>query len=327
MLIQPVDLTLSHVGLGSLNEFAAMAIFGDVLCRRLTDGTNGTVKDVTDVNGQTLYPAFYCTHLTVPADHLLDQHGLWSKVTAGVDVSSFGGMIVDARFVLGDHAQVPSDPEQWECSGLPFMRGGVLWVVDASRATQATPAVPKRDLVSKLPKSQTTPASVETFEAVQRAGTVAPDFSGTLRQSDSISYRLHFGRDLALGHAAMFATFVWIQEHAERILLAEQVSPRFPSDLLAHLLVTERESYYVTNTYGDEPIEIRIRAAITACPTDLCGAQRGLISAAMMTFVTEMYGQSTARFLFASRAKKVFAIPAAQKMLHHSAHRLLMQHG
>jgi hypothetical protein len=206
------------------------------------------------------------------------------------------------------------------------MRGGVLWVVESSRATQANPGTPKRDLVSKLPKSLTSPVSIEAFDALQRSGTVDPDFAGTLRQSEPISYRLQLGRDIALGHAAMFATFVWIQEHAERALLGGQVSPRFPSDLLDHLLVTERESYYVANTYGHESIDIRIRAAMTACPADLCGAQRGLVSAAMMTFVIEMYEQSTARFLFASRARKVFAIPAAQKALHHSVHRLLTQH-
>lgn len=326
MLRRSSELTLSHVGLGVLNEYAAMTLCGDLLSRRLTEGTTNTVFDVTDASGNHLYPGFFSTHLVVPAEHPLDQYSLWREVSVAVEAESFGGMIVDSRFVFCSSGQTLQAAGTFETAGLPYMRSGTLWVVEGSRGRQAVPAIPKRELVAKLPKLVEPPASIGKFEAVQAAGTVDQEFASQFRLPKPLRYELHSGRDIAPGHAVMFSTFVWLQEHAERELLLKHLWPPLETGLLPCLQLRERESYYIDNTYGDRAIEISARARIEPCDADASSPNaKRHIPICQVTFVIEMYEERTGRLLFASKGTKALAVPPDQKALLRSAERVLFQ--
>ena len=169
------------------------------------------------------------------------------------------------------------------------MHAGTLWVVESSRGRQAVPAVPKREAVARLPKLLEPPATIGRFEAVQLAGTVDRHFESHLQLSAPVRYELHPGRDIAAGHAIMFSTFVWLQEHGERQLL-KQVSPSIQADLLLHLQLRERESYYIDNTYGDRAVDLSVRARVDPWHEDSTTRESlPYVPMCLLTFLIEMH--------------------------------------
>jgi hypothetical protein len=74
MLIENIELSMSHVGLGALNEYALMVLFGNAHSHSLVQGVGITPDRIKDNQGLLLYPAYFMTHLKIPADSLISSY-------------------------------------------------------------------------------------------------------------------------------------------------------------------------------------------------------------------------------------------------------------
>lgn len=323
MLKETVELTLSHVDLGTLSEFAAMALFGNAISHCITRGRGRSTREITDVEGHLLYPAYYMTHLRVPPKHLLQRYQVWDNVEIGVDVRSFGGMMLDSRYILGPPGAFKEDASTWNTDAFPTMRGGTLFVVEDSRGENSRPGKPRSDHVAELPKLTTRPESSVQYNKVLSTGTLVPGFKGNLRARSPISYPLVTGRDVIPGHSMMFATYNRLMEYAERELLTNHVWPPFPLSLLDHRSILERETYYLNNAQVGETVTIDIRGEYKPCSDDLFDDRSDLIPGGQLTFALEVYAERRNSLLLASQVKKILAIPASQRGAVRDAERLI----
>lgn len=323
MSIEIVELTLSHVDLNCLTEAALMTLFGNAVSHRMVEGRTNNVHQITDRDGRTLYPGYFYTHLKVPTTRLLSEHRLWSTVAVGVDVASFGGMVVDSTYILGQPGDFGPDAEQWDLPKFPSMRAGALFVVEG-REGDPQPAIPKSDMVASMPKLAKPPDALGRFAQVEAKSLMEPN-PGALR-GPPIEYPLLTGRDIAPGHALMFATFTRLMDAGERLLLTERVWPAFPAALCNSLSILERELFYLGNCRENDVMLIDLVATLRACPPTMLAPRSDVVSAALLEETVDMYSRRSGHRIAAAKVLKVFAVPSAEKALQREASRLVAQH-
>jgi probable biosynthetic protein (TIGR04098 family) len=106
MQIENLYLTMSHVGLGDLNEYALMVLFGNAHSHRLTKGLSITPNEIAAMDGTTLYPAYFMTHLKVPLAFLISSYKLWQTVSVGDEVKHFGDTLLESNYILANQGDV-----------------------------------------------------------------------------------------------------------------------------------------------------------------------------------------------------------------------------
>ena len=163
-MIENIELTLSHVGLGCLSEYALITLFTNSLFHRLAAGKQKPSSEIVDKNGEVLYPGYYLTHLTVPPGRLLEQYRAWQTYSIGVDAQIFGGMLMESRFILGDSDEIVDDPQTWDVNNFPSMRGSSMFIVDRiGREPQVS--IPRAGSIADLPKLPSRPLQWTDFES------------------------------------------------------------------------------------------------------------------------------------------------------------------
>jgi probable biosynthetic protein (TIGR04098 family) len=327
MFVDTVELTISHVDLGTLTETTFVTLCGDAHAHRITRGTGNCIDDITDVHERRLYPGHFSTHLKVPASRPLESFRLWDRISIATEVRSYGGMILDSTYILGFENELANVADSGELEQLPTMHGGVMFMVDEGHVEEPHAAVPKTGMLADLPKSTSPPKSFDSFAQVQSQGSVDPDFAGAIRGTEPVPYQLVTGRDAAKGKALMFATFVRLMDYAERVVLEQHVRPPFARRVIDSATVIERETYYLGNCYAGDVILIDVRAGLENCPSDFHRGARQLVSAGILTVVLELYSQRCNALLLASRARKLLLIPAADKRTLKEAERVLFHYG
>ena len=324
-MIETVELTLSHVGLGDLNEFALLNLFASLQARVLTAGTGKTLSEIADKDGRGLYPAYYRTHLRVPANRPLARHQLWRPLRIGLEVRTFGRMLLESTCVAGFPEEVAEDPEQWTDS-LPILDGSNMFIVEGEDEEQQV-AVPAAGCVARLPSLTAPPESMDRFRRVRTEGSLDPGFDGPLRCEGSIPYPIVAGRDAAPGRNMVFSRFVEIMDHAEWTLLAERVRPGFPTALVACRQLLERETFYFGNCRSGEVVEAEIRGRLVVGPPEFHGPATAAISVGILSFFLELYQRGSNMLLAAARVRKLLKVPTARQSLLRDAERLLFQYG
>lgn len=327
MLIEETQLTLANVGLGTLSEYAVMVLFANAFCHRITRGTKLVgIREIQDGAGRALYPANFLTHLRVPSSRLLQDFAIWDQVAVGVDVHSFGRMLLDSLCVLGRPGEIPADRKQWQPEHLPSMRIGTLFIRD-ERRDDPDAAVPREGHLAELPALSAPPDSVTRFGEVQSLGGRLPEYDGKLTLERPIRYPIIAERDVALGHAVMFATFIQIMDLAERQFLTEHLSPPFYEELVNRRAVLERETFYLSNCFAGDVLRIDLKGKLLPPPATLQLAAAELVPAALLETVVEVHQEGRNALLCVSRVKKVLAIPRAMKTARREAERMLNRHG
>lgn len=310
MLIETVDLGLSHVGLDRLTEPALMCIFGTLELRALLQGTGNKLDDIVTKSGQTLYPAVYWTRLRVPPSQPIDKFRLLDRVGVGVNLRSVGRMILSYDAVLGQAGEVPPTPDTWLNGERASMEAGQIFVVAESEES----GVPKDGCVAALTPLPSMPASIDRFREVRHQGSIDPAFDGRLGRREPVEYDLMLSRDFAPGRAVMFAWVVGILNLVEQQYLARRVFPRFPAPLLRYLTLLERETFFMSNVRRESVIVGDVRAVLEPCPEDFHGADKTVVSRAILTTCTELYEKDTGNLVVTSKVSKLLAVPRANPM-------------
>lgn len=80
---------------------------------------------------------------------------------------------------------------------------------------------------------------------------------------ESIAYAVIPGRDVAAGHAMIFARFCHVMDFAEYIFLTDHVELSLGELHLAEYKLREREIYYFNNAYAGDTIDIAVKVRVT----------------------------------------------------------------
>jgi probable biosynthetic protein (TIGR04098 family) len=316
MLIENIELTMSHVGLGTLNEYALMVLFGNAHSHHLVQGLDITADKIKDEQGLTLYPAYFMTHLKVPSHLPLSSYKLWDKVDVGVDVVRFGDTILKSAYVLGKEGDVPEDTSKWSPEEFPYMKGCNLITVDVSElgGTNRRVSVPRQDCIASLPKISRPPEALSRARNIRTNG-FDINISKKLHSKEPFTYVVMNDQDAAPGHAMLFAKYVKIMDWAEHLLLSEQLKPGFQLEVLQNLSTLEREIYYYGNCFAGETLDVFIHGDIKECEPDFHGDALNIISAAILTFQIEIYQQKRNSLLAIAYVNKLLALPTSMQDL------------
>ena len=327
MLIENVELTMSHLGLGNLTEYALMVLFGNAHSHHLTLGVENTPDQILDHQGHVLYPAYFMTHLQVPPHVLLPSFRLWEHVQVGVDVKRFGETLLESAYILGRGDGLPEDAEQWDLENHPSVKANNLIVVDVTEGGAARKvSVPKPGCFASLPKIKRPPQAITRAKQVRSNGFDMPGFEAKITTDRPISYFVEPHRDAAPGHAMIFAKFFEVMDHAETKLLSERLQPGFQNVALNGLNVLERETYFYGNCFAGEFLDIFIRADARVCDSDFHGDSLHMISAAVFEFQIEVYQHRNNQLLAMARVKKLLALPTFAQDSLQDVKRLLTLH-
>lgn len=311
MKIERIELTMSQLGLGRLNEYALMVLFGNAHSHQLTQGLAHGPDEIKDSAGLRLYPAYFKTLLRVPPACLLESYKLWQQVEVAVDVKRFGETLLQSEYVLGRPGEIPPDPNDWPKSALIGMTGNNLLVVDVREpGTVHRVSVPKRGLIVDLPKLKRPPTAIKRAREIRSEGfqalTPAP-----LTSSQPFNYHLKALRETEPGQAMIFAMFTRIMDYAEHDLLKTIVKPGLTDKLLDHLHTLERETYYYGNCFAGEMLDVFLSGQMRLTEANFHGPALNKLSAALFTFNMEITKNPSGALLAMARVEKLLALPTA----------------
>lgn len=265
MYRETTELTYSHQDLGTLSEFGLMTLFGNLHSKALVDGLESTVEDIRDAHARHLYPAYFHTHLRIPTACSLSQFRAWREVALGVDVQRFGKCYLDSSYVIKPVAAGAVDPVDFTSGAYPTMHGNNLFIVDVSEDAEVARqlAVPESGSLAALPPIKAKPPAINRAKQVANERRIHPERGMPWTSRDSIAYRVMPGRDVAPGHAMIFARFAQVMDYAEHVMLADQMELMLTPDELAGNELVEREIFYFGNAYAGDTIDVGVKATVT----------------------------------------------------------------
>ena len=308
-----VELTMSHVGLGSLTESALMVLFGNAHSHRLVAGTGRKPDGLVDHHGNRLYPAYFATSLKIPVGNLLGSYKLWEQVDIGIDVRRFGETLLESTCILGRQGAIGPDMADWDEPPSPMMTGCNLMVVDAVDGTglaNRQVGVPRSDCLAPLPKLRSVPAAVARSKLIRAQGFRLECVGVALRTEEPIRYTVRPGADAAPGHAMVFAKFSDIMDVAEREFLTRHAQFALPAQALDHLSVLERDTYYYGNCCGGESLNIRLSGFIRLLDWTKFNESGNCILAAELNLAFEIGKVADGSLVAMARVKKLLVLPA-----------------
>lgn len=305
------ELTMSHVGLGTLNEYALLVAFGNAHSKALVAGLSITASEIVDNDNRLLYPAYFMTRITVPPDLLLHGYGLWDRLDVGVEVKRFGDTLLDSKYIV---MQENDESEPAINDLLPqrvSMQANSLFVVDASvaKTTDRQVAIPRPGCLASMDKLAKPPEAIRRAREVRNHGFAEEEGMSQFRNTCPIAYDLIPGRDSHAGHAMIFAKFSEIMDFAEFTLLTKLSKPGIPLGLYDCIHLLERETYYYGNCFGGEQLNIFVKGKFSGCAPDFHGKNLRMVSAGIFTFVVEIYQAKNNMLLSIAKVKKLIALP------------------
>ncbi len=306
-----VDLDMSHVGLGTLDEYSLMVLFGNAHSRCLTDGLEHDPGRITDAKGNILYPAYFMTHLVVPPAIPLNSFPLWSSVGIEASVRRYGDTILDSSYSAGR-----------EKGGARItMQANSLFILDPGifRSRRKQGVAPQSGAIRELEKLGAPPLAIQEVARVRTCGFEGADRSWLV--ADPYTYTLECNRDVAPGHPMIFARIPAIADLAERVFLRRLALGRISEDILQAVSLLERKTFYYDNAFAGETLTVLTRSAIWNCGESLWKDNIRLQYTFRMTCDTEIY--SGGELLALSRAEKVIVHEIRNQSLIQDTKRLL----
>jgi probable biosynthetic protein (TIGR04098 family) len=305
---ETTELTYSHQDLGALNEFGLMCLFGSMHSKALVRGLGRTVEEIQDLHGRRLYPAYFHTHLKVPEACPLSRFGAWRPARLGVEVKRFGKCYLDSSYVIKPGGEGEPMVEDFTSGAWPTMQGNNLFIVDVSEDASVARqlAVPEPSGLAPLASVSEKPVAIQGAKEVGRDRTLSVGRDLPLSARESIAYAIVPGRDVALGHAMIFARFCQVMDYAEHLFLTDQLDLRLGQAELAGYQLRERQIYYFNNAYAGDVIDIGVKARLVE-DTGADGER--------LTVETEyqLFRRSNLDLLAVAQAKKSIVTDAAKR--------------
>lgn len=328
MLIERLELTMSHVVLGNLNEYALMVLFGNAHSHQLVTGLSITPTEMTSADGTELYPAYFMTRLRVPMPRLLSTFKLWDTVAVGVDVERFGETILASHYVVGADGEVGDDPREWGALGLPTMEGNNLIVAEDMNGETGKREVshPDPSKIAELPKMRRAPAGLALARKTRNNGFEELASNVSFQSELPVTYHVKPIRDALDGKAMIFAKYAEILDVVEHDYLSSELNPSLSNALLRHLAVLERDIYYYGNCYAGEELAVTLTGDIELVNDLELSESLNYIPAGYLRATFEITQKRTGNLIAMCQVKKVFAIPMQDQEIIGDLRRCIQSH-
>jgi probable biosynthetic protein (TIGR04098 family) len=326
MLTEVFELDLANSGLGGLDEVSALRLFATTQAHALVAGTGRTLRDIDNVDGVPLYPAFYRTRVSVPPPITFAGFSVWERVEIGVEIRRFGRMLLESIGVLGKPGSLKqgSGPE---AAGLIRIEGSLAFVHDLRHGRDLSVDAPRAGATTELAAMRELPEAPEAQRRIRCEGIMPMRGEGPSTLSGRMRQPILLGRDTQAGRAMMFAGFTSLLEVAEQTLLLEQIWPPMGPELLSHRELLEREVHYVSNVRQGDSVVMDTVGTLSPCPADIVRAYNNRTGAAILELRTEIYEERTHALVAAAQTRKVFAPPRTCGADLQDIQRLLRRHG
>lgn len=311
-----LQLTMSHVWLGHLNEYALMVLFGNAHSLALTDGLANPPNAIRDRQDRILYPAYFHTHLVIPPSCSLSDFALWDEVETAVTISRFGETLLESSYLLAPPGEIPDDPAAWETRPFPRMSGNNLLVVEAAKGAVSA-ANP--DTIVPLPKVSRPPSAITQAQQIRGEGFAAP--TPDSRREELVALTVIPGVDAAPGQGMMFAKFGEMMDRAERTCLSNLPRQGLPTAAFDHLALRERQIFYYANCYAGDPLRFLLKIARTDPPDE--GLPMTQIPVCGLEIDFEMVRAGDNALLALARTRKVLTFPVSMRDCANDCRRLL----
>lgn len=325
MLVNDVELTMSHVGLGTLTEYGIMTLFGTMTSKRLARETESKPDQITDINGNIIYPAYFMTHLKVPSTSLLSSYKLWDLVNIEVGLRRYGKSLLESKCVLWKKGRDKKENDEGDEVSHPTMVGASAIVIEKEIKDEEEREITilnEKD-IRNIPALKSPPEAINRSNLIRKTGFVEDWAAQRIKYRNRISYKLMPGRDVSYGHNVMFAKYCDVMDYAEYVLFCEQIEPGFPIDVMRYLSVLERETYYYSNCHTNDRIDVFISADIKPCSSNYHGESMKYYSVLLFDIVVDIYKNSSNKLVTSSRVIKLLTVPVKKRNMLYEVERII----
>lgn len=297
-------LDMSDVGLGNLNEYRLLVMLGSYHSQCLVKDLDITPNDIVDNNDRMLYPAYYMTNLKVPITNFIEDYKLWDRVKFFVDINKFGSNILDSSYRF----EKVNSSENGQDQPAITMTSNSLFVVDATidKSVSRTVSIPKKTCITGLPKISKAPSSLAEFKNIRRniynlgkSAIIAPKYQ----------YKVCTNRDVSPNHGVIFAKFIEIMDICEREFLCSSDNLGLSEQLTDYIHVLERETYYYSNCFANDVIEVQMKMDFEECKERNLTGSKQEVTPYLIHIVFELYNQQTHNLVAIAKAKKIICLP------------------
>ncbi|MET1255400.1 hypothetical protein [Aliikangiella maris] len=310
-----VELGMSQVRLGVLDEFAMMILFGNYHSQFLTKDVKNNPSQIKDGKGNILYPAYFMTHLQVPIQKTLNRYQLWDRMELQVDCKRYGDTILESKY----QAQSALDTEKFPIT----MNANSLFILDPAiyRSHKKQVSVPDAKTISEMEKLAMPPESIR--DAAQIRTKEFADASAMNIVAPVFKYRLESGRDTDPGHPLVFAKMPDIMAMGERELLRYFTQHRISEEVLDCVCLLERKTFYYANAFAGSELSLFSKCFVEPLQKSLWPENPRFNYLCRIVFQTEMY--DAGELLAISRAEKVIVCEMKDQMLMQDIKRLFIR--
>ena len=304
---------MSHAGLGTLDEYSLMVLFGNAHSHFLTKGLSITPAEIKNNEGKLLYPAYYRTYLNIPLQTLLYNFKLWSNIQIGIDVKKFGNNLLESKYISGQNGEIKKDTEL-EQGNFPYMEGSNLFVVDVTECKndEKVYATPCKNNIAELERTKIPPKAIRNSNIIKENGFKHEYDYFNISNVKPIPYFLSASRDVSPGHEMIFAMFIKIMDYVEDVYFLNDFNKKIPIEFLKHFNVIERETYYYANCFAGEKIEIEFKGNLIEYNSGN-KVLNGYYMPALLDLFFNIYSENNKTLLSRCHVKKVLAIPENDK--------------
>lgn len=290
-----LNLDMSHVGLGTLDEFSLLVLFGNQHSRFLIENLPHNSSQITDVKNNTLYPAYFMTHLRIPPSVMLGSFSLWDNLYTETRVKRYGDTILDSHYL--------ARREESEDTPDITMQANSLFILDPAifRTRYKQVSAPQAGAVREMERLSIPPKAIQESAKVRSTGFESSKKLNLI--GDPYYYTLEFGRDTAAGHPLIFAKIPQLMEFSERAFLRCFTQNKISEELLQAVSLLERKTFYYGNAFAGSRISMHTRGTFKTCDESLWKENPRFQYIYRLFFETELYDNG--ELLAVSQSEKV----------------------
>lgn len=293
-LTATLQLDMSHVGLGTLDEYGLMVMFGNNHSRFLTEGLEHNASQIVDVKDNILYPTYFMTHLRVPPASPLSTFSLWDNIHIETRVKRYGDTILDSSY-RARKEENGTGPDI-------TMQANSLFILDPviCRAPHKQVSAPKAGAVREMQTLSSPPDAIQKSARVRSSG--FDDSENDYITGEPYFYTLESNRDTVPGHPLIFAKIPFLMELSERDFLRRITGDRISEEILQSVSLLERMTFYYGNAFAGSRLTLHTKGFIESCNESLCKENSRLQHTHRLAFETELYDNG--ELLAVSRSDK-----------------------
>ena len=310
-LIESVEIGMPLTGINHLSEYALLKYLGDLRWRHVSQLSGVPSRDLTDVSGTRLYPAFFYVETCFPLDRPMARYGENDVLQIIDSVKRFGFSMLDGTAYLispGMHDAITrplDDLSDAKSLGIPAVRMSNIFVMQFNGAEWLKKGRPRDGLLNRIREVPVAPDSHAIVKQAEAAGHIdlpGVDFLSLHDIPREYDYRIQPDRDVNGAGLLYFANYPLFLDLGEREALLRARNP-WPDDLINKRTIISRKIAYLNNASWKDALRIQTQVWVK---NPLSGRQRDLSLGPVQIFSNQlMYRVSDGRLMCVCSSHKL----------------------